>query len=287
MVYNDTVDYSNSVDSLFQVINSSLSTYHSNSIISKINKGDSLVLVDDHFVRVFNKAKRIHKETNSYFDPTVGVLVNAWGFGPEKPEKTPDSSAVKKMMKLVGFEKVILEKNRIVKENPNIYIDFNAIAKGYSVDVIGTFIESKKITDYMVEVGGEVRVRGVNPNGKPWEIGIEKPNTNGLRSNQTTIKISNKAVATSGNYRKFKIDKKGKKYVHTVNPKTGYTEQNDLLSVSVISNKDCADVDAYATAFMAMGYEKTNVFLKKNMYLQAVLIYLDDHGETHIEFVNR
>lgn len=284
IAYNDVTDYSDAVDSLFHVVNNSLSTYHPNSLISKINKGDSLIVVDTHFINVFNKAKQIHKETDAYFDPTVGVLVNAWGFGPEKSEENPDSVAVEKLIKLVGFDKVTLENKRVKKQNPAIFIDFNAIAKGYTVDVIGRFLESKNVKDYMVEIGGEVRVRGYNPRGeKTWTIGIEKPSTDGTRTNKTIIKVSNKAIATSGNYRKFKIDKQGKKYVHTINPKTGFTEQNNLLSVSVISKKDCADVDAYATAFMAMGYDKTKAFLQEHQELKAILIYLDEHGKAQVD----
>ena len=282
IAYNKPDNYSKAIDSLFHVINNSLSTYHPNSIISKINKGDSLVLVDEHFTKVFTKAKRIYKETDTYFDPTVGVLVNAWGFGPEKAQENLDSLAVKNLMKYVGFEKISLKNKRIIKKYPEIFIDFNAIAKGYMVDVLGLFLESKNVESYMVELGGEIRVRGVNTKGKPWIIGIEKPLTDGSRAYEKTVSLQDKAMATSGNYRKFKIDKQGRKFVHTINPKTGFTEQNDLLSVTVISTKDCADADAYATAFMAMGYEKTKAFLQKHQELQTLLIYIDNHGEVSV-----
>ena len=283
IIYDDSINYSQSIDSLFNVVNASLSTYHPNSLISKINNGDSLVRVDTHFIRVFNKAKRINKETDTYFDPSVGVLVNAWGFGPKKAQENLDSLTVKKLMKYVGFEKITLKNKRIIKKYPEIFIDFNAIAKGYSVDVLGRFLESKNIVNYMVEIGGEVRVRGNNPRGKSWVIGIEKPLTDGSRAYETTISLQNKAMATSGNYRKFKIDKQGRKFVHTINSKTGFTAQNDLLSVTVISTKDCADTDAYATAFMAMGYKKTKAFLQKHRELQTVLIYVNEQGEVQVE----
>jgi len=281
--YNKNENYSTAIDSLFKVVNHSLSTYHSNSIISKINNGEHLIEVDQHFKIVFEKAKRIYKETDAYFDPTIGILVNAWGFGPKKAIENLDSLQVSKLMKYVGFEKVSLIENYVEKQYPEIFIDFNAIAKGYAVDVLAQFLESKNTTDYMVEIGGEIRVRGVNPNGEDWVIGVEKPFANTNRETEMTLRLHDKSMATSGNYRKFKIDKTGRKFVHTINPKTGFTEQNNLLSASVVSTKDCADVDGYATAFMAMGYERTLLFLKNHTDLEVVLIYVDEHGEFRIE----
>jgi thiamine biosynthesis lipoprotein len=280
--YDDfqSANYSKSIDSLFVVINHSLSTYHTNSLISKINKGDTLVKVDTHFITVFKKAKRIYTETDGAFDPTIGSLVNAWGFGPKEPLQNLDSAAVKDLMQLVGFNKVSLASNFISKINSNIFIDFNAIAKGYTVDVIARFLESKKCKNYMVEIGGEVRVQGLNPDGNLWRIGIEKPLTDGTRDLETSITLQNQSMATSGNYRKFKIDSQGNKFVHTINPKTGFTIQNDILSASVISKNDCADVDAYATAFMVLGFEKTKEFLEVHPELQVFLIYVDIDGKT-------
>ncbi|HIP49615.1 MAG TPA: FAD:protein FMN transferase [Lutibacter sp.] len=280
--YKNNTNYSQSIDSLFSVINNSLSTYHSNSIISKINKGDSMVMTDFHFEKVYRKAKRIFTETNGAFDPTVGNLVNAWGFGPGKELKKLDSSSIKTLMKHIGFDKTKLSNHYINKEDKDLFFDFNAIAKGYAVDVIGVFFESKNIINYMVEIGGEIRVRGVNSNHKLWKVGIEKPLTDGTRAIETTLELNNQSMATSGNYRKFRIDENGKKYVHTINPKTGYTLQNDLLSASVISTLDCADVDAYATAFMVMGFEKTKAFLLKHPELDALLIYVEKDQNIHI-----
>jgi len=281
--YKGNKTYTKEIDSLFQVVNTALSTYHSNSIISRINKGDTAVLTNNHFNTVFNKAKIIHKQTNGFFDPTVGNLVNAWGFGPKHLKIEMDSSTVNTMMALVGFEKLSLINNHVYKTHPDIFIDFNAIAKGYAVDVMGRFLESKGVSDYMVEIGGELRVRGSNSREAPWLIAIEKPLTDGTRAIETTVELSDKSMATSGNYRKFKIDENGRKFVHTINPKTGFTEQNDLLSVSVITESDCADADAYATAFMAMGYNKAKVFLEKHSEIKAVLIYIDKNGEIRLE----
>lgn len=271
--------YEKSIDSLIHAINKSLSTYIPDSDISKINKGDSLLIVDEFFIEVFNKSKNIYKETNAEFDPTIGILVNAWGFGPGEAIPNLDSVKVKELMKYVGFDKVVLnENNQVNKKYPEIYLDFNAIAKGYTVDVIGRFLESKNINNYMVEIGGEIRTRGKNQENNLWKIAIENPNTDGSRSFATFISLNNEAIATSGNYRKFKVDENGQKFAHTLSSKTGFSSKTDLLSVSVISSKDCADVDAYATAFMSMGYAKTLEFLKNRTDLKVFLIYSKPDG---------
>ncbi len=272
-------NWKKSIDSLVNSVNQSLSTYWKNSIISKINQGDSTVVVDDKYKEVFNKAKRIYKETNGVFDPTIGVLVNAWNFGPEKEIKNLDSVTIKKLMQQVGFDKVSIKNNLVIKEHPKTYIDFNAIAKGYGIDIIGRFIEQKGITDYMVEIGGEVRAKGKNQTGKFWRIGIENPNFDGTQSYTKIISLQNESIATSGTYRKFKIDKNGNRYAHIINTKTGYPSKSNVLSASVIANLDCADVDGYATAFIAFGLENCKTFLKKHPELKAFIIYVDKNGK--------
>lgn len=275
----DLINYDKSIDSIIRAINKSLSTYLITSDISKINQGDSTIIVDDLFKEVFIKSKKIHQETHGIFDPTIGVLVNAWGFGPEKPIENLDSIKVKELLKFVGFEKVILnQESMIIKKFPEIYLDFNAIAKGYTVDVIGKFLESKNIADYMVEIGGEIRARGKNQHHEIWKIAIENPNEDGSRSYAASIVLNNESIATSGNYRKFKIDESGQKFAHTLDAKTGFSSKTDLLSASVISTLDCADVDAYATAFMAMGYQKTIEFLKNRNDIKVFLIYAKPDG---------
>ena len=259
-------------------MNKSLSTYIPTSDISKINKGDSKVIIDDFFKEVFNKSKRIYAETDGFFDPTVGNLVNAWGFGPKNEKKDLTEDEVKEQMKFVGLNKVELKDGKIIKQNPEIYLDFNSIAKGFGIDVIARFFNSKKIDNYLIEIGGEIRTKGFKNNKIPWVIKLVNPIEKEDDSGFKEINLSNKSMATSGNYRKFRITNEGKKYVHTVNPKTGYAIESNLLSVSVIANKDCADVDAYATAFMAMGLEKTKEFLEKNKQLKAILIYTNDSG---------
>lgn len=278
-------NYQKSIDSLFYLVNRSLSTYIPTSDISKINNGDTTVVVDDYFLEVFQKSKKIFKETNGFFDPTVGNLVNSWGFGPKNEKRNLSEDEVKNQMQFVGLDKVIISDRKIIKEKTEIFLDFNSIAKGYGIDIIGRFLESKNVENYLVEIGGEIRARGNSSKGKPWKIGFDNPNTDGSRSVSKFISLSNKSMATSGNYRKFRITDAGKKYVHTVNPKTGFAIESNLLSASVISNNDCADVDAYATAFMAMGIEKTKEFLKENPHVQAILLYLNENEEVQ-EFSN-
>lgn len=270
-----------SIDSLFHLINNSLSTYQPSSDISLINKGDSTIVIDFYFKEVFEKSNRIFIETDGVFDPTIGILANAWGFGPSSTSDPIDATRVKELMKFVGFERVHLKDSKVIKQHPETYLDFNAIAKGYGVDVVGRFLESKGIENYMVEIGGELRVRGKNSENKLWRVGIEKPNFDGSRSLQAVVSLENMSMATSGNYRKFKIDSiTGEKYVHTIDSKTGFTAKRNLLSASVISSLDCADVDGYATAFMAMGFESTLLFLEKHPELRAYLIYTDQKGNT-------
>lgn len=274
-------DYSFEIDSLFQDINKSLSTYSPSSTISKINKGDTIVVVDTYFKEVYEKSLRIYRETDGVFDPTIGLLVNAWGFGPINEVSDLGVNKIAELMEFVGFEKVQLVEDRVYKSSPKMFLDFNAIAKGYGIDIVSRFLEVNGVSNYMVEIGGEVRTRGLSPKGLLWKIGIEKPEFDGSRSIQQIISLDNESIATSGNYRKFKVDSTtGEKYVHTIDTKTGYTAKRDLLSASVIGSIDCADVDGYATAFMAMGFEKTKAFLRYHPELKVFLIYIDANGQT-------
>ncbi|MDO6675366.1 FAD:protein FMN transferase [Tenacibaculum sp. 1_MG-2023] len=278
ITYLNKADYQESIDSLFNLVNKSLSTYIPTSDISKINQGDTTVVVDDMFVEVFEKAKRIYKETDGYFDPTIGKLIDAYGFGSGKEKKSLTSKEIKGLMENVGFDKVVLKDRKVYRESENIEFNVNAFAKGYGVDVVGRFLESKNIHDYLVEIGGEIRARGTK-NGELWKVAIEKPNIDGTRSVQKIIELDNESMATSGNYRKFKVNSEGKKIVHTINAKTGLAEESNLLSVSVRLKGDCADVDAYATAFLAMGLEKTKAFLQEHPELKVVLLYHSDTDE--------
>ena len=273
---NASKDYQNSLDSLFLAFNQSLSTYIPTSDISKINDGDLTVEVDDFFVEVFEKSKRIHQETDGFFDPTVGILVNAYGFGPEKGNFTLSDSLINEFMKDIGFEKVSLKDRKINKENPNVYLDFNSIAKGFAIDIIARFFDSKKVDNYLIEIGGEIRSKGSKKDNKPWVIQIVNPANIQDENGFTILKLADISMATSGNYRKYRVTDDGKKYVHTINPKTGLATESNLLSASVFTKTNCADADAYATAFMAMGFEKSKQFLEKNLDIKAILIYTDE-----------
>uniref|UniRef100_UPI003671F0A4 FAD:protein FMN transferase n=1 Tax=Plantactinospora endophytica TaxID=673535 RepID=UPI003671F0A4 len=216
ITYLNKVDYQKSIDSLFNLVNKSLSTYMPTSDISKINQGDTTVVVDDMFVEVFEKAKRIYKETDGYFDPTIGRLIDAYGFGSGKEKKDLTSEEITALMENVGFDKVVLKNRKVYRDSENIEFNVNAFAKGHGVDVVGRFLESKNIHDYLVEIGGEIRARGTK-DGKLWKVAIEKPNVDGTRSVQKIIELDNESMATSGNYRKYKVNAEGKKIVHTVN----------------------------------------------------------------------
>jgi len=259
-------------------MNTSLSTYIPVSDISRINKGDTTVVVDDLFLEVFEKSKKIYKETEGYFDPTVGNLVNAWGFGPKKEKKNLTDLEVKDQMQFVGLEKVELKNRKVFKESPQIYLDFNSIAKGFGIDVLARFLNSKKVNNYLIEIGGEIRAKGTKRNNVPWAIKLVDPIEKDEPDRYKNINLSNKSMATSGNYRKYRYTKSGQKFVHTINPKTGKATESNLLSASVIATLDCADVDAYATAFMAMGLKKAIQFLETHKNIDAILLFVDEEG---------
>ncbi|MEM9679363.1 MAG: FAD:protein FMN transferase [Bacteroidota bacterium] len=271
--YSETnEDFQKAFDSLFNVINLSLSTYRDDSDISMLNRNEP-VKVDDHFKEVFNRSKEIHKFTNGVFDPTIGAVVNAWDFGPKGKVIGLDSAKIDSLMLSVGLDKVALEGNSIIKQNEDTFIDFNAIAKGYGVDVVADFLESKGITSYIVEIGGEIRAKGINiEKDRPWTVGVEKPNFDGSRSIMRTLQVSDIGMATSGTYRKFSVDVDGNRYSHIINPKTGYPSKTNVLSVSVLAS-DCMTADAYATAFQAMGIERVTEFLKSHPELKVYLIF--------------
>ncbi|MCR8668354.1 FAD:protein FMN transferase [Aestuariibaculum sp. M13] len=277
VLYDSDVNYKPQFDSLFAVINMSMSTYIPTSDISKINRNEDS-LVDAHFEKVFNTSKIIYKATQGAFDPTIGALVNAWDFGPGGKIVNLDSLKIDSLMLSVGFDKV-QQNNHILKKPEGAFIDFNAIAKGYGVDVIGQFLESKNIKNYLVEIGGEIRTRGINAEKQlPWKVGVEQPHFDGTQSILKGITVKDEAMATSGTYRKFKVDENGNKYAHIINTETGYPSKTNLLSISVIAS-DCMTADAYATAFKTMGVEKIKTFLKSHPELKVFLIFENDQHE--------
>lgn len=271
-------NFRESFDSIFKKIDASLSTYDTGSIISRINKNDPAVTVDEYFSTVFNKSIEVAEKTKGLFDVTVAPIVNAYGFGFKKRERiTP--ALIDSLLPLVGYKKVKLLNNQLVKDTPQVMLDFNAIAQGYTVDVLAAFLDSKGISNYMVEVGGELRAKGTKLNDSSWTVGIEQPNENITEGAPlfASINIKDKALATSGNYKKFYVED-GKKYAHIINPFTGYPAKHNLLSTTVIAD-DCMTADAYATSFMVMGLEKSKQFLAehKDLNLEVFFIY-DDNG---------
>jgi len=254
----------------------SLSIYQDSSLISKMNRNEE-VLPDSFFIEVFDKSVLISEITEGAFDITVGPLVKAWGFGPDAHRNfTIDNRD--SLMKLVGMDKVSIRDGHLVKSDPGIYLDVNAIAQGYSVDVISRYFDNHGILNYLIEIGGEVRAKGTKA-GAHWRIGIDKPTDNNYSPGQTLqaiIKISDKALATSGNYRKFFVED-GIKYSHTIDPRTGYPVKNRLLSATIIAD-DCTMADGIATACMVMGLDNSIEFMKNNPQLSAYLVFSDNEG---------
>lgn len=284
IIYFDTAkneQFSAQIDSVFAAVNQSMSTYIPTSDISKLNAGDSSIRVDAMFQEVFLQSKDIYEATGGAFDPTVGSLVNAWGFGPETAIEM-DSMAVDSIMRYVGFNKVSLQANQTIKkEHPSIYFDFNAIAKGYSLDRIALVLDRLGYSNYLIEVGGELVAKGQHVvKKKPFLVGVDDPQSDDRSSPVALLQLQDAAMASSGNYRKFKIDATtGVKYVHTINAKTGFTKVSNILAVSVIA-PNCAMADGYATAFMAMDLPDTQKLLRTQQTVQAYVIYLDEDGKT-------
>ena len=259
------------IDSILEVIDLSMSTYRPDSAISKINQGDTTVVVD---------SQQIWQESEGLFDPTVGVLVNAWGFGKQKISEAdlPTDKKIDSLRKYVGFDKVALtEKNLIKKRYTEILFDFNAIAQGYTSDVVANYLSARGIKNYIVEIAGEMYLKGKNTvEDKSWTIGVENPlKPLDDRDLVATIQFTNQGLATSGNYRKVWTDSNGHKYVHSINPLTGRATQSDVLSATVVAPSTML-ADGYATMFMVMGLAKSKAFLEKHPDLAVLLVYSDD-----------
>ncbi len=270
--YESTVDYHKDIILLLNEFNKSLSTYDKNSTISKINRNESFT-VDSYFKECFVKAQKISEITNGAFDMTVAPLVNIWGFGFEQSADN-DSLLIDSIKQIVGYKKIVLYGDTIIKSNPNIMLDASAVAKGYGVDIVAQYLLNKGVTNLMVEIGGEISAKGVNQSGKYWKVGIDKPIDDPTALNreiQEIVFVNNKCLATSGNYRQFYV-KDGVKYSHTINPFTGYPARNTLLSTSVLAD-DCLTADAFATAFMVLGIEEGVELAKSLNYIDVYFIY--------------
>ncbi|MEZ4816808.1 MAG: FAD:protein FMN transferase [Flavobacteriaceae bacterium] len=278
-------DAQKGIDSVFAAVNKSVSTYIPDSDISKINQGDSTVVIDAIFKEVFLLSEKIHQQSQGYFDPTVGVLRNAYGFGDTKPLQKLDSLTLDSLRQYVGFSKVKLTaEGTIQKQFSEIYFDFNAVAKGYGIDCLGRYLESQGVANYLIELGGELRSKGQHlEKQKSWVVGIETIDSElENRSYSHTVTIENEGMASSGNYRKFRIDSlTGKKYVHTINPLTGEAEESNVTSATVLA-KTCAEADAYATTFMAMGLEKSQQLLSVLEGVEAYLTYIDANHQSQV-----
>ena len=283
ITYESDKDLQKEIEAELQKVDNSLSPFNPTSVISKINRNEN-VEVDDMFAKVFSLAEKISAETDGAFDITVAPMVNAWGFG-FKTGNMPDSRQLDSLRAIVGFHKVALENGRVVKKNRRTMLDCSAIAKGYGCDVVARFLQGKGIKNYMVEIGGEIVTCGVNDQRMPWKIGVTKPTDDSLSVNeelQTVLNVTNKAMATSGNYRNFYY-KNGKKYAHTIDPKTGCPVQHNILSATVLAD-DCATADAYATSFMVLGLDKAKKVLEKHPELMAYFIYSDKNGKNVVWF---
>ncbi len=281
ITYQSDTNYQKEIEAELQKVDQSLSPFNKTSIISAVNRNEH-VKANDMFSEVFSLAESISRETDGAFDITVAPMVNAWGFG-FKTGNPPTQQQVDSLRALVGYQKVSMKDGYVLKENPKTMLDCSAIAKGYGSDVVARFLKKKGIQNFMVEIGGEIVVSGNSEKLAPWRIGINKPtddSTNTQQELQDVVNVTDIAMATSGNYRNFYY-KNGKKYAHTIDPKTGYPVQHNILSATVFA-KTCATADAYATSFMVLGLDGAKKILKSHPKLDAYLIYADNKGNNQI-----
>jgi thiamine biosynthesis lipoprotein len=280
-IKNAQENYKEDIENVFHIVNKSMSAYIPTSDISRINRGEKDVLIDSYFRTVYEFSREVYEKTDGFFDPSVGALVNAWGFGPEKPINNLTKNQVDSIMTFTGFDKVrISGEGKVYKDHPSLTFDFNSLGKGYAIDLIGKMFDEKGIKNYIIEVGGEILTKGKNTKKvKKWTVAIDSPiQESEERQYIELITLENKAMATSGNYRKYRVDPEtGDHYVHILNAKTGYPMKNNVLSVSVIAD-NCMKADAYATAFMVMPYEKTKKLLSELKGVDAYIVSKDQYG---------
>ena len=277
ITYQCDNDLQKEIEAELKKVDQALSMFNQESIISKVNRNEKVEL-NEMFLQVITLAQKVSQDTDGAFDITVAPLVNAWGFGFKTGDK-PSGTSIDSLMSTVGYKKISLKGRQLFKENKNTMLDCSAIAKGYGSDVVAAFLRKRGIDNFMVEIGGEVVTQGISEKRVPWRIGVTKPTDDSLSVDnelQTVLNVTNKAMATSGNYRNFYY-KDGKKYAHTIDPKTGYPVQHSLLSATVLAD-NCATADAYATSFMVMGIEKAKGVLERHPELMAYFIYTDVRG---------
>lgn len=281
ITYQSDKDLHREILQRLQLVDQTFSTFNDESIISKINRNEPVKL-NQMFIEVFDLAKTVSKDTHGAFDITVAPLVNVWGFG-FKSGTPPTKAVIDSLRHLTGYEKVKLIGSTVRKQDPRIMLDCSAIAKGYGSDVVAQYLRSRDVENFMIEIGGEIVVQGNSDKRLPWKIGVTKPTDDSTQVNnelQTVLNVTNTAMATSGNYRRFYY-KNGKKYAHTIDPKTGYPVQHNILSATVLANT-CAKADAYATSFMVLGLEKTQQVLQHHPDLMVYLIYADGQGKNKV-----
>ncbi len=283
ITYQSDENLKNEIEAELEKVNQSLSPFSKESVITHINQNTDLT-ADSLFTYVFQLAKQISEETHGAFDITVAPLVNAWGFGFKNATQI-DSLTIDSIRQFVGIDKVRMENGKVIKDDPRLMLDCSAIAKGFGVDCVARLFDRKGIKNYMIDIGGELVMKGENAQMNTWRIGINKPIDDSLAVNQelqTILEISNAGMATSGNYRNFYY-KDGKKYAHTIDPHTGYPVQHNILSSTVVA-KDCATADAYATSFMVLGLDSAKAVCNAHPELDAYFIYSKDNGETGVYF---
>lgn len=283
VTYQSDVNLKDEIEKVMQNIDNSLSPFNKNSVITSINENTSNKF-DEDLLKVWEISSKVNKETNGAFDITVAPLVNAWGFG-FKHGTMPDQHMIDSLREIIGFSKITVKDGIVTKADPRIMLDCGAVAKGYGVDAVANLLRSKGIENFMVEIGGEIVTAGINQNKMPWRIGVTKPTDDSLNVNselQTVLNVTDRAMATSGNYRNYYY-RDGKKYAHTIDPLTGYPVQHNILSSTVIAD-DCATADAYATSFMVLGLEGAKKVLKRHPELMAYFIYSDENGENAVWF---
>lgn len=281
ITYQSDKDLHREILQRLQLVDQTFSTFNDESIISKINRNEPVKL-NQMFIEVFDLAKTVSKDTHGAFDITVAPLVNVWGFG-FKSGTPPTKAVIDSLRHLTGYEKVKLIGSKVRKQDPRIMLDCSAIAKGYGSDVVAQYLRSRDVENFMIEIGGEIVVQGNSDKRLPWKIGVTKPTDDSTQVNnelQTVLNVTNTAMATSGNYHRFYY-KNGKKYAHTIDPKTGYPVQHNILSATVLANT-CAKADAYATSFMVLGLEKTQQVLQHHPDLMVYLIYADGQGKNKV-----
>ena len=264
------------IDSIFHAVDLSVNLWVDSSVISKVNRNEEVTL-DKIFIDNFNIAQEAAQLSDGYFDPTISPIVAAWGFS----NKTGDSitpQLIDSLKQLVDYRKIRIESGKVVKENPAITLDFNAIAQGYTTDLIAQFLESRGIKNYLVDTGGEIMARGEKPDGNPWIVGIEKPaeNWDSDRILQTCIALRDKGLVTSGSTRKY-VERNGKRYSHCIDPKTGYPVEHSVLSVTILA-KNSVWADALASICMVMGMERSLPLIQSMDGVEAYYIFANEQN---------